>query len=294
VILRMGLALALATIVLGCSSEEGGGSPGGGSGSGGMTSSAGAGGSSAGSTAGGSTGMAGGGSSAGGASAGSGGTGGDAAGSSGSAGAAGSAGTAGSGGGPTSTLSFFVTSDTSMTGDLGGLAGADMRCQTLAMAAGAGDRTWRAYLSVESDPENGGNATHAKDRIGTGPWYNANGDLLANDLTELHAMSGDHTLFVDEYGMMINGQWEGSPDPNEHDILTGSNPDGTVFPGATCGDWTSSSPDDDKQVGHSDGLGPNMNSDPPYNSWNSAHTSGGCDDTAPAGGAGRIYCFAAD
>jgi hypothetical protein len=117
---------------------------------------------------------------------------------------------------------------------------------------------------------------------------------LANNLTELHALTGNYELFLDENGDPINGQWAGSPGPNEHDILTGSNADGTVLAGATCADWTSDSADDDKRVGHSDGLGPDMASDPPFNSWNSAHTSGGCDDTAPAGGAGRFYCFAID
>jgi hypothetical protein len=187
-------------------------------------------------------------------------------------------------------LTFFVSSDTSATGDLGGLDAADMRCQTLAAAVGAGDHTWRAYLSVEADPA----PTNARDRIGTGPWYNANGELLAMDLTALHALTGNPDLFVDENGMKINGQWDGSPDPNEHDILTGSDADGNVIAGQTCADWTSSDAGDSKQVGHSDGLGPGMNPDPPYSSWNSAHASDGCDDTAPAGGAGRIYCFAAD
>ena len=282
----LGLVLALAALALGCSSEEGSESQGAG-GSAGSTSKAGSGGS-AGSTggggSGGSAGSTGGSAGSSGGSAGSTGGGGTAGATGGSSGSAGSAGTAG---GPASTLSFFVSSDTSATGDLGGLTGADARCQTLGAAAGAGDRMWRAYLSAEAGPE------HARDRIGDGPWYNANDELLANDLTELHALVGDPMLFIDENGITINGQWDGG-DPNEHDILTGSNPDGTVATGATCADWTSAEEADAKQVGHSDGMGPGMATTGTYSSWNSAHESGGCDDTAPAGGAGRIYCFAAD
>ena len=162
------------------------------------------------------------------------------------------------------------------------------------MDAGAGEKTWRAYLSVETDPENDNEPTHARDRIGSGPWYNAEGALVASDLDELHALTGDPEIFLDEVGNMINGQWEGSPEPNEHDILTGSNADGTVFAGRTCEDWTSDANNITAQVGHSDGLGPDMNSDPPFSSWNSAHESESCSDTAPRGGAGRIYCFAID
>lgn len=191
-------------------------------------------------------------------------------------------------------LSFFVSSDKSMTGDLGGLAGADARCKRLAAAVGASSRTWRAYLSVEHDPDHGGDAVNARDRIGRGPWYNAHGVLLAKDLAALHARKGDADVFLDENGAKIPGQWPGSPPPIEHDILTGSQADGTLLAGQTCADWTSSSSSDTAQVGHSDGLGPGANPDPPYSSWNSAHVNGGCNDTAPRGGAGRIYCFAAD
>ena len=129
------------------------------------------------------------------------------------------------------TASFFVTSTTSVTGNLGGLTGADARCQGLAQAAGYGNRTWRAYLSVERDPVNGNQQTHAKDRIGTGPWYNVNRVLVANNGTELHNRTGDAALFLDERGQRINGQWSGSPAPVEHDILTGSNADGTLAVG---------------------------------------------------------------
>jgi Protein of unknown function (DUF1554) len=197
--------------------------------------------------------------------------------------------------GPSSTgptVSFFVTSVTSPTGNLGGLAGADARCQSLAAAAGHGTRTWRAYLSVERDPANSNQPTHARDRIGTGPWYNANRALVANSVTELHARAGDASVFVDERAQRINGQWTGSPSPVEHDILTGSNPDGTLAAGLTCADWTSTSTTMAARVGHSDGLGPNQSTAGTLSSWNSAHTSQSCANTAPGGGAGRFYCFA--
>ena len=191
------------------------------------------------------------------------------------------------------TTSFFVTSATSVTGNLGGLTGADATCQRLAGAAGHGG-TWRAYLSVERDPANGNQPTHARDRIGTGPWYNANRVLIANNLAELHSRTGDVELFVNEHGLRINGQWIGSPTPNEHDILTGSNADGRVAAGLTCGDWSSDSASVVGQVGHSDGMGPNQNTAAPLSSWNAAHTNLNCSNTAPRGGAGRLYCFAVD
>jgi hypothetical protein len=187
-------------------------------------------------------------------------------------------------------VSFFVSSATSPTGNLGGLAGADAICQRLGADIGRDRATWRAYLSTERGPN--GQPVNARDRIGTGPWYNANKQLLANNLTELHARSGDAALFIDERGRRINGQWTGSPTPVEHDVLTGSNADGTVRAGATCSDWTSASADLTAQVGHSDGLGPNQNATPPLSSWNSAHANLNCSNTAPRGGAGRIYCFA--
>ena len=196
----------------------------------------------------------------------------------------GSGGSAGAGGAKSKTT-FFVTSDTSKTGNLGGLDGADARCQTLAEAAGFGDHTFKAYLSTST--------VSAKDRIGTGPWFNSMGTMLAADVTALHSMTGKADLFIDEKGAKINGQWAGSPTPNQHDILTGSKADGTTS-GKTCMDWTSASGDDAKTVGHSDGLGPNMDMSAPRNSWVAAHETEGCDDTAPGGGAGRIYCFAID
>ena len=189
-------------------------------------------------------------------------------------------------------MSFFVTSATSVTGNLGGLAGADATCQRLAAAAGQGSRTWRAYLSVERDSANGNQPANARDRIGAGPWYNANLALVANTVAELHSRTGDAQLFVDERGQRINGQWTGSPTPNQHDILTGSNSDGTLFQGSTCSDWTSDSATVTAQVGHSDGMGPNQSTAGTLSSWNSAHAAQNCADTAPRGGAGRFYCFA--
>ena len=189
-------------------------------------------------------------------------------------------------------VSFFVTSETSTTGNLGGLLGADSTCQRLATSAGYGSRQWRAYLSVERDPANNNQPTHAKDRIGSGPWYNTALALVASNLTELHARSGAATIFLDERGQIINGQWTGSPSPNQHDILTGSNIDGTVATGLTCADWTSSASNVAARVGHSDGMGQNQSTTPPANSWNAAHESQSCADTAPRGGAGRFYCFA--
>lgn len=191
-----------------------------------------------------------------------------------------------------STLSFFVTSATSPTGNIGGLRGADNRCQTLAAAAGAGNKTWRAYLSVERDTDNGNRPTDARSRIGTGPWFNAKGVMVAGSVAELHARKGDATLFIDEKGQQINGQWMGSPSPVEHDIMTGSMADGTLLAGFTCGDWTSDSSTTFGQVGHSDGLGPNGDTSGALSSWNSAHANQNCANTAPRGGAGRIYCFA--
>jgi hypothetical protein len=187
-------------------------------------------------------------------------------------------------------MSFFVTSTGGPTANLGGLAGADKRCQDLAEAAGAGAKTWHAYLSVEKGAN--GQPEHAKDRIGTGPWYNAKLVMVAADVAELHTKSGDYTIFIDEKGEPVPGQWAGSPKPNQHDILTGTNLDGTLVPGKTCADWTSEDPGMAAWVGHSDGLGPMMSMDPMYRPWNSVHENGGCHDTAPKGGGGRIYCFA--
>lgn len=204
----------------------------------------------------------------------------------------GSAGAAtGGSGGASTTMSFFVSSQTSKTGNLGGLKAADMRCQTLAAAVGLGNKTWHAYLSADADPDGNGMPVNARDRIGKGPWYNQKGVLLAADLDALHARKGDAEVFIDEKGAKINGQWMNSPTPNEHDILTGSKADGTLSKGQTCDNWTSAASSMKAGVGHSDGLGPGMATTGTYPSWNAAHANGGCNDTAPQGGAGRIYCF---
>ena len=154
-------------------------------------------------------------------------------------------------------MSFFVTSAGPGKGaDLGGVKGADQHCQALAKAAGAGSKTWRAYLSESP-------STNARDRIGNGPYYNSMGVMLAADKDALHARSGDAAVFIDERGNRINGQWQGSPSPVQHDILTGSTATGMLMSGNTCADWTATT--GMSLVGYSDGLGPSMNSAPPYN-----------------------------
>jgi hypothetical protein len=173
-------------------------------------------------------------------------------------------------------MSFFVSSAKSNTANLGGLRGADRICQDLASAVGLGNKP-----------------TDARSRIGTGPWSNAKGVVIAKDLAELHARKGDADLFLDERGQRVPGQWPDSPRPNEHDILTGSTADGRVMAGKTCNDWTSEAADLQAQVGHSDGLGPGGDPSGRYSVWNSSHENGSCGNTAPRGGAGRIYCFAA-
>lgn len=189
-------------------------------------------------------------------------------------------------------MNFFVSSAKSKTGNLGGLRGADRICQGLASAVGLGNKAWHAYLSVERDPDNGNKPTDARSRIGTGPWSNAKGVVVAKDLAELHSRKGDADLFLDERGQRVPGNWPESPNPTEHDILTGSTPDGRVMAGRTCNDWTSEGSDLQAQVGHSDGLGPGGNPSGRYSIWNSSHENGSCANTAPRGGAGRIYCFA--
>jgi hypothetical protein len=302
-------ALAVCTL-LGCSEDEP--SPGGGSAGttagGSPTNSAGTGGGGAGSSSGGMLGTSGStsGSSSGGAGASQGGSAGSSSSGTGGSGGAGTAGSSssGSGGGggsggsgSKSKTTFFVTSDTSKTGKLGGLTAADKRCQDLAVKAGIGDHTFHAYLSTAAE--------NAKDRIGKGPWVNSKGVTLAADLAALHAstLKGDHALFIDENGLEIDGQWNSSPEAdwsttsgkaNQHDIFTGSKPDGTLQSGATCMDWTSEADADKGQVGHSDGMGPGMATTGNYSSWNSAHASSSCAATWKAGGAGRLYCFAID
>lgn len=224
-----------------------------------------------------------GGAGAGGAGAGGAGAGGAGAGGTGGRGGASSGGMS-AGGGANAMMNFFVTSDTDMDGNLGGLAMADVRCQTLAAAVGHGSKTWRAYLSVASP------MTNAIDRIGNGPYYNSMGAMVAMDKAALHARNGDPALFIDERGNRINGQWQGTPSPNQHDVLTGSTRAGMLQMNATCGDWTSTS--GNAQVGHSDGLGPNMSMTGNLGYWNSSHTAP-CDDLASTGGAGKLYCFVA-
>ena len=202
-----------------------------------------------------------------------------------SGGSGGANGGSGGSGGSKSKTTFFVTSDTSKTGKLGGLEGADKRCQDLAAKAGIGDHTFHAYLSTST--------VNARDRIGTGPWVNSLGTTVAADLTALHAAKGNVDVFgVDENKKKINGQWNSGTGTNEHDILTGTMPDGTVQAGKTCTDWTSDAADQTAQVGHCDGMGPGMATTGTYPSWNSSHENGSCADTAPKGGAGRLYCFA--
>jgi hypothetical protein len=206
-----------------------------------------------------------------------------------SAGGGGAGGTSGGTGGAGSKTTFFVTSDTSKTGKLGGLEGADKRCNDLAAAAGITGHVFKAYLSATG--------TDAKSRIGNGPWYNQKGTLIAMNVADLHnaaMVKGSADLFITEKGDKVNGQWAGSPTPNEHDILTGSNADGTIATGKTCMDWTSDSAQATATVGHSDGLGPGMATTGTYTSWNAAHEMQNCSDTAPRGGAGRIYCFASN
>ncbi len=193
---------------------------------------------------------------------------------------------------PDTSLSFFITSVGPGQGaDLGGLEGADQHCQALADAVGAGDRTWRAYLSATATDTDV--AVNARDRIGDGPWFNAEGIAVANDVDHLHG--DDNNLnkqtALDESGNLVNGRGD---EPNMHDILTGSQLDGTAFSGnedSTCSNWTSSG-EGSAQVGHHDREGGGENP----TSWNSAHGSRGCSqaDLQGTGGNGLFYCFAAE
>lgn len=186
-------------------------------------------------------------------------------------------------------MTFFVTSTPIGNGaNLGGLAGADAHCQSLAQAAGAGDLNWRAYLSTQ-----GPNAMNARDRIGSGPWHNAEGVQIAPNVADLH---GDNErdrnyLFkdtaIDENGNVVNGRGDR---PNRHDILTGSDSLGRALPAGedrTCNNWTSSS-NGSAMVGHHDRSGGGTTS------WNSAHPSRGCsqEQLQSSGGDGLFYCFA--
>jgi hypothetical protein len=183
-------------------------------------------------------------------------------------------------------MSFFITSaGPGDSANLGGLDGADAHCQKLAEAAGAGGKTWRAYLST--------GAVHARDRIGDGPWHNAKGALIASNVGELHSDANQISkqTGLTETGEMIKGRGD---TPNQHDILTGSNADGTVAAGQTCEDWTSNASTSKAFVGHHDRIG--LRDDAPSKSWNASHPSRGCskEDLPKSGGNGLFYCFAAD
>lgn len=189
-------------------------------------------------------------------------------------------------------MTFFVTSDAPGNGgDLGGLEGADALCQDLAASAGRGDATWHAYLSQA--PADGLPRVDARDRIGTGPWHNAKGDLIAANLDDLHEDRNNIRKYtaLNENGEEVNGRGD---QPNRHDILTGSDSMGRLFDPdpavSTCNNWTSSSDDQTARLGHHDRLGG------PNASWNSTHDSRGCSQTAliGTGGDGLLYCFAVD
>jgi hypothetical protein len=190
-------------------------------------------------------------------------------------------------------MTFFVTSAGLGKGaDLGGLAGADKHCQALAAAAGAGSRTWRAYLSTQA--AGGEAAANARDRIGKGPWHNAKGEQIARDVDQLHGSNNlTKQTALSEKGEAVKGRGD---TPNEHDILTGSQADGRAFAGGedrTCGNWTKSG-DGAAMVGHHDRMG--LRDDEPSRSWNASHPSRGCsqDNLKSSGGAGLLYCFAAN
>jgi hypothetical protein len=195
----------------------------------------------------------------------------------------------------TGPMSFFVTSTGAGKGaDLGGLAGADAHCQKLAAAAGAGGSTWRAYLSTQA--RDGVPIANARDRIGTGPWHNAKGVLVASNVEALHGKGNNITkqTALNEKGDLVNGRGD---TPNRHDILTGTKPDGTAYSpndgDLTCGNWTRSGTEGATVVGHHDRVGPTT--DPWATSWNSSHqTRGGCSQDAlkGTGGDGLLYCFA--
>ena len=190
-----------------------------------------------------------------------------------------------------SNMSFFLISKGPGDGaNLGGLVGADAHCQMLAESVGAGGKTWRAYLSTSG--ADGETAVNARDRIGAGPWSSANGVQVAKDVADLHSdankLSKENS--ISEGGDTINGRGDS---PNRHDILTGSNLDGTAFSDGedhTCQDWTYSGSDGSAQVGHHDRTGGGANP----TSWNNAHGSRGCSqsDLQGTGGDGLYYCFA--
>ncbi|RWD01711.1 MAG: hypothetical protein EOS58_25250 [Mesorhizobium sp.] len=184
-------------------------------------------------------------------------------------------------------MSFFVTSVGSGKGaDLGGLKGADAHCASLAEAAGVKGKTWHAYLST--------GAEDARDRIGKGPWFNAKGEKIADDVASLHgdANAISKQTALNEKGEVVNGRGD---KPNRHDVLTGSKPDGTKIADQTCGDWTMSGADGAAMMGHHDRTG--LDDSAAAKSWNSSHASrGGCSQEAlqGTGGDGLFYCFAVE
>ena len=197
---------------------------------------------------------------------------------------------------PPPPMGFFITSVGMGNGaNLGGLAGADKHCQTLAAAAGAGTRTWRAYLSTQAAGAQP--PVNARDRIGTGPWYNAKGQMVAANVADLHGdIERDRNNIrkptaLTEKGGQINGVGD---QPNQHDMLTGSDSHGRVLLGApnttTCDNWTSNADTSRAMLGHHDRLG-GANA-----SWNAVHLSAGCsqESLVKTGGAGMFYCFAAN
>lgn len=191
-----------------------------------------------------------------------------------------------------SKMSFFVTSAGSgKGGDLGGLAGADKICQSLAEGVGAGKHTWHAYLSASATAASP--AINARDRIGKGPWYNAKGELIARNVDDLHRENNlTKRTALTEKGEVVNGRGD---NPNQHDILTGSDSMGMAFPpgeDTTCSNWTSSASGGSAQVGHHDRTG--LDEKQPAKSWNHSHPSRGCsmDALRSSGGNGRFYCFA--
>ena len=184
-----------------------------------------------------------------------------------------------------SEMSFFITSENpGEGGNFGGIEGADAHCTALAENAGVGGKTWKAYLSTSTE--------NARDRIGAGPWVNASGEAIAASVDELHSDANNLTkeTALNEMGEQVAGRGD---TPNRHDILTGSNPDGTYAEGMTCEDWTSNAEDAAGMVGHHDRMG--LDDTPPSKSWNSSHSSrGGCGLEAlrGTGGDGLVYCFA--
>ena len=198
--------------------------------------------------------------------------------------------------GPENTT-FFVTSVGPGKGaNLGGLEGADQHCQALARSVGAGHRTWRAYLSTQAPALNDPKFVNARDRIGAGPWQNAKGVVIARNVEDLHSSRNNVTkeTALDEKGALVNGRTD---KPNRHDILTGSRPDGTAFPGApfadmTCGNWTNGGPEGSAMTGHHDRGG--LVESAWATSWNSSHPTRGCSQEAlrSTGGDGLLYCFA--